>query len=78
MKVGDTLKLLDLKRYLKGDTIKDISDKLDIEYRTLQRWISEEKFNDKINFIKLLKYLDITYDEFLYYIENKDKNREDK
>jgi len=77
MKVGDALKLLDYKRYLKEETIKDISDNLDIEYRTLQRWISEEKFTDKINFIRLLNYLDISYDEFLYYIEQKEKNRED-
>lgn len=48
-----------------GYSIIGISKNLEIEYRTLQRWIKYENVEYVIKFLKLLKKLDITIDQFI-------------
>lgn len=50
-----------LKNKIKQLDIKltKISKELNIEYKTLQRWINYEHINSFIKFLELIKYLDI-------------------
>jgi len=56
-----------LRRILdnKGYIIKGISDRLDIPYRTLQRWLNYESIDQHIKFLRLLILLSVPIPELL-------------
>ncbi len=54
-----------IKEKIDKYSVDNISKNLNIPKATLYRWINEEKIDNQIKFIKLLKYLEITIDEFL-------------
>jgi transcriptional regulator with XRE-family HTH domain len=61
-----------LREELEKYNVKKIANELGIKQATIYRWLNGEGIDRQINFIKLLKRLNIDIDEYIkYYEENK-------